>query len=135
MIPDGYSIIPPGKIVSVVTYLEMREPPMTTAVADARWVLRRHSRPDLGWYRELFRAVGQEWLWFSRLQMDDSALQAVIWNSNVDVFSLDVNGRSKGILELDRRDMPDIELAFIGVTPDLIGQGAGTFLLSHALDS
>src|SRR5262249_32266459 len=38
-----------------------------------------------------------------------------------------------GILELDRREMPDIELAFIGLTHGTIGQGAGRFLMDRAL--
>ena len=37
------------------------------------------------------------------------------------------------MLEFDRRRLPDIELSFIGVTPALIGKGAGRALLRHCL--
>jgi len=74
MIPDGYTELPGGKIVSVVTYLVMSAPPAAPPVSrSANWFLRQHPKPDLQWYRTLFRAVGQEWLWFSRLQLDDDA--------------------------------------------------------------
>jgi GNAT superfamily N-acetyltransferase len=66
--------------------------------------------------------------------MDDETLRHIVHDPAVDVFSLQTEGKDRGILELDRREMPDIELAFIGVIPDLIGKGAGRFLLAHALD-
>jgi GNAT superfamily N-acetyltransferase len=135
MIQDGYTPVEAGKIASIVTYLEMRSAPSTPPVlSDPRWVLRRHSAPDVNWYKKLFRAVGEEWLWFSRLQMPDEELRAIIHDDAVDVFALEVGGIEKGILELDRRGAGEIEIAFLGVTHDLIGQGAGRFLLARAIE-
>ena len=77
---DGYTDIPAGKIASVVTYLRMTRP-LSLPVEipqSAAWSLRRHVAADLDWYRGLFRTVGQDWLWFSHLRMDDEALRAVI---------------------------------------------------------
>lgn len=132
---DGYTDLPPGKIASIVTYLEMRRPPAPDLLPqNSQWSLKQHIAPDLDWYRKLFRAVGENWLWFSRLQMNDEELRSILHNKAVDVFALEVEGEEKGILELDRREMPDIELAFFGVTADLIGKGVGRFLLSKALE-
>src|SRR5262249_37485941 len=100
--------------------------------AHTKWSLRRHSNPDLNWYRRLFRAVGEDWLWFSRLQMSDSELGSIIHDPSVDVFALEIDGVEKGILELDRREMPDIELAFIGLIREAIGIGVGKYLLDQA---
>jgi GNAT superfamily N-acetyltransferase len=134
IIPDGYTDLPAGKIASVVTYLEMRRPPEITAESRSYgWVLTPHPAPDVDWYRRLFRTIGQNWLWFSRLQMTDEELRGIIHDSRIDVFALEFEGRETGILELDRREMPDIELAFIGLTHDLIGRGAGRFLIDRAL--
>lgn len=133
-IPDGYSEVPAGKTAAIVTHLEMRQPPATKPSLDSRFVLRRHDKPDLDWYRRLFRKIGEEWLWFSRLQMTDDVLRSTIHDPAVDIFALEVDGEEKGILELDRREMPDIELAFFGVTNDLVGKGVGRFLMDHALD-
>jgi GNAT superfamily N-acetyltransferase len=135
MIEDGYTPVEAGKIASIVTYLEMRAAASTPPVlSDPRWILRRHVAPDVNWYKKLFRAVGEEWLWFSRLQMPDEELRAIIHDDAVDVFALEVDGIEKGILELDRRGEGEIEIAFLGVTPDLIGQGAGRFLLARAIE-
>ena len=135
MIEDGYTAVEAGKIASIVTYLEMRAAPsVPVAPDDPRWVLSHRIAPDLDWYKKLFRAVGEEWLWFSRLQMRDEELRSILHNDAVDVFALETGGKEKGILELDRRWPEEIEVAFLGVTPDLIGQGAGRFLLSRALE-
>jgi GNAT superfamily N-acetyltransferase len=135
MMQDGYTPVETGKIAAIVTYLEMRTAPSGPPVPDdPRWVLRRRIAPGVDWYRKLFRAVGEEWLWFSRLQMGDEELRSIIHDDAVDVFALEAGGAEKGILELDRRQADDIELAFLGVTPDLIGQGAGRFLLTRALE-
>jgi GNAT superfamily N-acetyltransferase len=135
MFADGYTDLPPGKIASVVTYLEMLAPQATSGeTPKPTWSLIRHSKPELKWYRDLFQAVGQDWLWFSRLQMDDDTLARTIHDAAVDVFSLRIEDEDKGLLELDRRRMPDIELAFIGLTADAIGQGAGRFLLNCAME-
>jgi GNAT superfamily N-acetyltransferase len=133
-IADGYTFFPPGKIVSVVTYLQMLKPPANRIEGKPEWTLKPHHNPELNWYRRLFRAVGEDWLWFSRLQMTDDELRSNIWSPSVDIYSFEINGEEKGILELDRREMPDIEVAFIGLTRDVIGQGAGRFLLASGLE-
>ena len=133
-LPDGYTDLPPGKIASVVTYLQMLTPPTALpVVARAAWSVRRRTNPDLNWYRNLFRKVGEEWLWFSRLQMDDEGLQAVIHDPAVEIFAFEIEGQEKGIVELDRRKKPDVELAFFGLSADAIGIGAGRFLLDQAI--
>jgi len=134
-LPDGYTPIPDGKIAAVVTYLEMRARPQQGVIPAPEGVsVRRVEQPDLNWYRDLFRRVGQEWLWFSRLRMDDSELKAAIHDDRVDVFALSVSGEDKGLLEIDRRAMPDIELKFFGLSSDLIGRGIGRYLMSIAID-
>ena len=70
---NGYYDLPPGKIASLVTYLEMTEPPAPRALPDGPGLaLRRVERPKLDWYRDLFRRIGTDWLWFGRLVMPDA---------------------------------------------------------------
>ncbi|MSV28643.1 MAG: GNAT family N-acetyltransferase [Bryobacterales bacterium] len=135
---NGYTDLPPGKLAAVVTYLEMRgwdtPPGLSLPEAGAsEFSLRRVEKPELAWYRSLFRTVGENWLWSSRLRKDDEALLAIIQHSAVDVHALSHEGRDMGILELDRRQFPEIELAFFGVAPELIGRGAGTFMMRRAI--
>ena len=133
-LPDGYSDVPAGKIAAVVTHLEMTERPALRPDPDGAWTLRRVPSPDLDWFRDLYRRVGEEWLWFSRLQMADAELAAIIRSPMVDVYALLHEDRDEGLLELDFRDAGQCELAFFGVTADLIGSGAGRWLMNRALE-
>jgi GNAT superfamily N-acetyltransferase len=130
---DGYTDLPPGKLAAVVTYLEMRKPPSSLAPTMSEYAVRRVARPDPDWYRQLYRVIGQPWLWFSRLRMSDDELRAILHDPAVVVFALSHAGEDHGMLEFDRRRFPDIELSFFGVTPALIGRGAGRALLQHCL--
>jgi len=131
---DGYTDLPPGKIASVVTFLEMRKKPIA-AQADARTGLsvRLEKRPSLDWYRKLYRAVGQDWLWFSRLRMSDEELVEIVQDPRVELFALSDGKEDKGLLELDGRAGSEVEIAYFGLTPDLVGRGAGQYLMRHAL--
>jgi GNAT superfamily N-acetyltransferase len=131
---DGYTELPAGKLANIVTYLEMRTPPpVTVATPMSEFAVRRVEQPDLAWYRKLYREIGEPWLWFSRLRLSDDKLRAILHDPAVDVFALSNSGSDQGLLELDRRGFPEIELAFLGVTPALIGKGAGRALLAHCL--
>lgn len=134
MLPDGYSDVPPGKMASVVTCLEMRARAALRPERDgAPWRLRRVARPEANWYRELFARVGTEWLWFSRLVMPTAQLESILGDADVEVYALETGGRDEGLLELDFRDPGQCELAFFGLSHVLFGQGAGRWLMNRAI--
>lgn len=134
--------VPPGRIATVVTYLEMRAPPAPAAEptpAPARGgdlALWKVEKPEIAWYRDLYRRVGADWLWFSRLRMAEADLAAILHDPRVEVYALGGGGGgTDGLLELDRRGEPgDVELAFLGVAADQIGTGAGRFLMERAIE-
>ena len=134
ILPDGYSDVPAGKIAAVVTHLEMTERPALAPDPAGAWRLRRVETPGLDWFRDLYRRVGEEWLWFSRLQMTDAELAAIIHSPLVEVHALAQDGRDEGLLELDFREPGQCELSFFGVTAKLIGSGAGRWLMNRALE-
>ncbi|MCW5745429.1 MAG: GNAT family N-acetyltransferase [Alphaproteobacteria bacterium] len=127
--------IAPGKIAAIVTTLEMTARPSRRPVPPSKeHSVRRVANPDLAWYRDLFRRIGTPWLWFSRLRMDDVALGAILHDAAVEVSALVADGRDEGLLELDFRTPGQVELAFFGVTPGLVGRGAGRLLMDVALE-
>ncbi len=132
-LPNGYSDVPDGKIAAVVTHLEMTTRPVG-AQLEGPWALRRERTPDLEWYRDLHRRVGEDWLWFSRQQLSDAALAAIVRSPLVEVYALMHEGHDEGLLELDFRKPGDCELVFFGVTEKLFGQGAGRWLINQALE-
>jgi GNAT superfamily N-acetyltransferase len=133
-LPNGLIDVPPGKIAAVVTSLEMRErAPLRAGPADPAWQLRLVPRPEVGWYRDLYRRIGQDWLWFSRLALSETALARIIRDPQVEVCALEVDGRDEGLLELDFRQAEACELAFFGLTAPLLGTGAGRWLMNQAI--
>jgi len=130
---DGHSDVPPGKIAAVVTHLEMTECPALPPDPPRPWSLRRVEAPGLAWYRDLYRRVGEDWLWSSRLCIGDAELAAIIHAPEVEVYALEYDGRDEGLLELDFREPGQCELVFFGVTAELIGSGVGRFLMNRAL--
>lgn len=153
LLPDGYHDLPRGKLAAVVTYLELRAPsppasrvqvgdatgrgpavPDTVVTGSpAPWMLRQVSAPAPDWYRDLYRRVGEPWLWSSRLVMPDDALRAILGSPDVEVHALVADGRDEGLLELDFRVPDACEIAFFGLTPALTGRGAGRWLMARAL--
>jgi GNAT superfamily N-acetyltransferase len=131
---DGYTDLPPGKLANVVTYLEMRTPPPDAVTSTtSEFSVRRVNEPDLEWYRGLFRAIGENWLWFSRLRLSDDELRAILDDPAMDIYVLSHAGGDCGLLEFDHRHVSDIEISFFGVTQQVIGRGAGSALLQHCL--
>lgn len=133
-IPDGYSDVPAGKIAAVVTHLEMTAVPARRDDPPGAWTLRKVNAPALDWYRDLYRRVGEEWLWFSRARMNDAELAAAVHAPGIEVYALVVDGRDEGLLELDFRELGQGELVYFGVTASLIGTGAARFLMNRALE-
>lgn len=129
----SYTPVSDGELAAVVTYLEIREPP-SVAVPPSPLSLKRVPVPQPEHYRELFRLIGAPWLWFSRLIMDDAHLASIIQHPKVELYSvIDEHGREVGMLELDFREPHECELAFIGLIPELSGQGHGKWLLAEAV--
>ena len=135
MLKDGFHDVPPGKLATVVTHLEMRAAaPFRDSVAPDGVVLEQVAKPGLEWYRDLFNRVGgHDWLWFSRLKMTDQALSGVLNDPNLRIWALTKDGQAEGLMELDFRQTGECELAFFGVTANLIGTGAGRFLMNQAI--
>ncbi|WP_242151003.1 GNAT family N-acetyltransferase [Sphingomonas sp. BAUL-RG-20F-R05-02] len=121
-------------VATIVTTLEMRARPEVLAKPTSPLRLVQLERPTPDRYRALFRAVGERWLWFSRLVMDDRSLSAIIHDPDVAVFAaVDAAGNDAGMLELDFRRHGECELGYFGLVPDLAGQKLGRWLMAEAL--
>jgi len=133
MLTDGYHDVPLGKLAMVVTHLEMREAAPLRDVPAPEGVTLRALTPTLDWYRDIFRRVGQDWLWFGRLTKTDAELQALLSDADMQFFTLTKDGRDEALLELKFTADGTCELAYFGLTPALIGSGAGRYLMNHAI--
>lgn len=130
------SPIAKGELGAIVTSLEMTSRPALRAMPDSDLRLERWNAPTPGKYRALYRRIGEPWLWFSRLELDDASLLAITHHPQVRIWAvLDRRGIEIGILELDFRETGSCEIAFFGLVPELAGKGHGKWLMAMALQA
>ena len=131
-----FSPIARGEIGAIVTSLEMKSRPALREMPSSDLRLERWAAPSPDKYRTLYRRIGEHWLWFSRLELDDAELSTIVNEPKVRIWAvLDRRGIEVGILELDFREGGQCEIAFFGLVPELAGQGHGKWLMAMALQA
>lgn len=134
MLASGFYDVAPGKVATVVTHLEMTKQANPRPVPEPEGVKLEQVDPTVDWYRDLYRRVGgQDWLWFARIGMSDEELSEILRDSGVEIYAMIKDGVAEGYLELDYRIDSECELAYFGVTPVLLGSGAGRYLMNAAI--
>lgn len=132
---NGYTELPVGKLAFVVTSLEMlRKPDEPGVKARSDVTLEPWLDPDLNEYRNLFREIGEDWLWFGRLVIDEEALQRLFAESSRFLFAPCVDGKRVGMLEIDYSYPESPEIAYFGLVPSAIGSGMGRWLMAQAIE-
>lgn len=118
----------------IVTHLEMRAVPNLRSTKLPDDVSFHAVNADAKWFRDMFIRVGSlEWLWYGRLKLNDAALSEILEDPLVEHYTLRKDGRDEALLELDFRTEAECELAYFGLTPELIGTGSGRFLMTEAI--
>lgn len=132
---NGYTDVPPGKMATVVTFLGMstRPSPKADPPGAEGYALDRLGAADLSRYLEIYRTLGERWMWFSRLVMPAQALAGIIGNPLVEAYAVTVDGRDCGMLELDYRQAGACEIAFFGLYEAETGKAGGRWLMNRAL--
>ncbi len=127
--------VPAGKLYTVITHLAMESPPERAAPPPpaAGLAVNRRGTMPVADYLRLYHAIGDDWLWWSRLTLDEAALAAQIAPPQTELYVAESGGEEIGLIELNLRPKPDIELRYFGVVPSWIGKGLGGWLLGHAL--
>lgn len=126
----------PARIETVVTYLEMTAPPPLRPPRQPAHpvALLRLQKPSAKFYRYLYGAVGEPWLWYERRALTDEQLLPLIRAAGIEISVLYADGEPAGYFEMDVGDPADVNLAYFGLVPHFIGHGLGGFLLGRAVD-
>ncbi len=127
--------VPAGKLYTVITHLAMEAPPVLEPPPRPApgITLDRRETISVADYLRLYHAIGDDWLWWSRLTWDEPRLAAYLAEEETEVCVAEADGEEIGLIELNLRPRPDIELRYFGVIPSWIGKGLGGWLLGHAL--
>jgi GNAT superfamily N-acetyltransferase len=133
-LPNDLYDLGPDQIANIITCLEMSANPLAGAPREfAPPFALVPFRGDLAAYRALFRRIGADWLWYSRLFMPDAKLKAILADPLVEAVVLEKDGDGIGLLELDFREKDECELVFFGLAREAIGTGLGRILMDQAL--
>ncbi|MEM9952670.1 MAG: GNAT family N-acetyltransferase [Chloroflexota bacterium] len=118
----------------ITTYLEMTNPrqfqPSFKQTDSVR--VERMEEVDLGFYRYLYKSVGEDYRWRDRLVMSKSELRAVLESNKTHVFVLYVHGAPVGYVELNQQGK-STEIAYFGLRKEYHGRGLGKHLLSYGI--
>ena len=130
----GVEGVPAGKLRSVVTHLAMEAPPPEEPPPPPSGVAiaRRRAMPAADYLR-LYHAIGDDWLWWSRLTWDEARLAAHLAEDETEVYVAAADGEEIALIELNLRPAPDIELRYFGVIPSWIGKGLGGWMLRYTI--
>jgi GNAT superfamily N-acetyltransferase len=126
---------PPMTTIDVTrTYLELiakpgalPEPPEPSV----RFERVDHSPPSF--YRYLYSEVGRAHRWIDRLDWDDERIAAHLADPDVALWLLSTAGAPTGFVELRHHADGSVEIAYLGLLPELIGRGLGRYLLRRAI--
>jgi GNAT superfamily N-acetyltransferase len=89
---------------------------------------------SVSFYRYLYQAVGEPWLWYVRREWDDAMLAALLERETNEIFVLYVGGVPAGYFELDASAARETEISYFGLVSEFIGRRLGAFLLRAAID-
>ncbi|MBL1421994.1 MAG: GNAT family N-acetyltransferase [Alphaproteobacteria bacterium] len=124
-----------AKIKTLVTYLEMRERRLTTLPALPKgFELKYINKVNLDEYLNLYKQIGTDYHWVSRLRLTNPELQNILHHADVKVFILYENQVAVGFFELNARNLPkSIEISFVGLIKNAIGRGLGSLITQYAV--
>lgn len=89
-------------------------------------------KPELN--RRFYRFVGARWEWTDRLQWSEDEWHRYVHRDALETWVGRLHGRSVGYFELESQADANIEIAYLGLLPEAIGQGLGGPLLSEAVE-
>lgn len=118
----------------ITTYLEMTSPNQmgisNQSTSDIR--VERMDTVDLGFYRYLYKSVGEKLRWRDRLVMPSSELRSILSKNTTHVYVLYVSGAPAGYIELNQEGR-STEVAYFGLREEYHGRGLGKFLLNYGV--
>lgn len=127
---------PTCRVAVAVTFLRMdqppSDPPRRLPIGCSLVVLHACTVP---FYRYLYGTVGGQYLWWLRRSLPDATLEGILRDPAVSITVLYRGGEPAGFFELDRRQLPIVNISYFGLMPSATGTGLGTAFLRSAIDA
>ncbi len=124
------------RIAVNVTFLRMEARPDAPAPPlPAGTQMATLGAPTIAFYRYLYATVGGPYCWWLRRVAPDAEIEALLASPAISIHVLYRDGEPAGFYELDARSGHDVNIAYFGLMPHMIGRGAGEAFLRHAIDA
>ena len=134
---QGFAVVPAGLHATIETSLERRTPPKPAAYPlPTGYTLVQPDPVDLSSFKQLFRAVGDPWLWHGRLVKSDGEILSILTAPTTTLrYLLDPDRSPVGLFEGQLHDGDALEVSYFGFVPEAIGKGLGAPLMEHGVDA
>ncbi len=90
--------------------------------------------PDAAINSRMYRSVGADWEWTDRLSWSEESWREYVYRESLQTYIGHVHGRRAGYFELESQENGNVEIAYLGLLPEYIGQGLGGVLLTAAME-
>lgn len=124
------------RIAVAITYLEMTARPVYPRPhlpAGPASALIGAERPPVWYFLDLYRRVGAEYEWTDQFEAPAEEVSAFLHDPAVTLYTFVRAGWPHGFFLLDARESEACNLGYLGLVPEAIGRGLGTFLLQTAV--
>jgi GNAT superfamily N-acetyltransferase len=88
--------------------------------------------PELN--RFFYTAVGRDWYWMDRLSWSEEQWLEYVNRPELETWVGYVSGQQAGYFELEMQPEANVEIAYLGLLPELVGKGVGGQLLKAAIE-
>lgn len=132
---NGFAVVPAGLLATIETSLERTTPPNTDAFPlPPGHAFVQPDPVDLDDFKKLYRAVGDPWLWFGRLQKSDEAIRSILTAPTITLrYMLDPSGLPIGLFEAELQEKETLEVTYFGLVPEATGKKLGPVLMEQGL--
>lgn len=129
------NIRPATPVTVAITFLRMDHPPEYKLLdLPEGYVLEKLSFVPIPLYRYIYGTVGRECCWWMRRVLSDQYLEQLFSDPFVEVYVLkDSNDIISGFFELDCRLKSNVNIAYFGLMPHLVGKGIGRTFFHQVL--
>jgi ribosomal protein S18 acetylase RimI-like enzyme len=102
--------------------------------ADARFQVREQSDRNWRFNRDLYFAVGEQWLWIDKRPWTAEQWKEYVSQPELRTFAAYYDDALAGYYELRQDGENGVEIAYFGLLPEFIGRGLGGALLTSAIE-
>lgn len=121
------------KILVDTFYMEMLEKPNISINLPKNVYFEQQNEINVEEYLTVYKNVGEKWGWSGRLILSEEKLAKILNDPDNIVYFMYYENEICGFFELYKHSKDDIELIYMGLTPEFIGKGLGKKLLKYAI--